>query len=176
MLPVDIALHIRSGYEIAGTGYGSNRIVGKADLHGVDGHALTQIDAEPFFRFRACRSPPGLNVFIHRVFGRVSRIAGRSRHVFSKAQQHPVRLRPWITAQLVSVHRPVPVALIAEQLAVIVKPGGSETDAPLEDVVDRNTHGGRVPPCPLPILQRGAVAGAGEKAARLVGIGVVVRE
>ena len=92
------------------------------------------------------------------------------------AQQHPGRIAPGVLPEAGERHRPVAVALVAEELAVGVEARGPEADAALKVVVDGDAHGGRVPPVALLVLHGGAVARAGQEAAGLVGIGVVFRQ
>ena len=68
--------------------------------------------------------------------------------------------------------------LVAEQHAVLIKPGRKQPHATLKVVVDRNAHRGRVPVVAVFVGNRAAVACAGHKPARLGGkrVGRLQRE
>ena len=91
---------------------------------------------------------------------------------FAVGKKHPFRVRPdW------RVHGPGPVAeaLVAVQDPIAVKSGFPKTKPAFVGMGATDPQRVRVPVLPVPILEGGSVAGAGDKPTGLEGIGIARR-
>ena len=161
-----------AGADGAGTG-NVDPVVGEVHLHGTDVHGSAQVHLQPFAAVNGSRLPPGLHVLLRDFSGFVTGRAGGRRGRLARAQQHPGWVPPGIVLLPGDRHGPVAVALVAKELPVRVEACGPEAHPALKIMIFGDAHGGRVPQVPLPVRHGGAVARAGQKAAGLVGIGIV---
>lgn len=148
-------------------------IVGKVDLHRVYITNPAQIKRQPLARRIALGTPPGPDLLVDGLVGAFSLDLAGGPGLFAVGQEQPFVVTPGILLLLLHTAGPVAVALVAPELSLAVVACQPEADTALKDVINADAHGGDAPEITVPILHGGAVACPWQKAARLIGEGVV---
>ena len=168
LLVVDVAavcLHLLFAARRKGDG---TEIVAEVELHGMHLVTLCKIERDGALLFR--RLPEGADVFV----GDVLCILGRGRDGAGLliGKEHPAGR---FEGSVLHGVYPIAEALIAVKLVVLIESRLPEPEAAFEEMRARNARGGRVPERALS-AEGAAVTCARNKAARVIGIGRVLRE
>ena len=166
---------LRAGTDGAGAG-NVDFIISKVNLHRMNVIDFAEIKLQPFISAGRGSLPPGLHVFFHCLLRLMPGHKRRCRSIFADAQQHPGRFCPRILTKAGAGHWPVAVPLVAKELPVSIKTCRPYSDTTLKVMINRDAHGGGVPPIALHVLHGGAMPGTGQESARLIGVRVVVRQ